>query len=294
MAPKIVFIVPYRDRAPQLNVFRIMMKNLLEDYDESSYQICIAHQTDKRPFNRGAIKNLGFIAMKQKYPNDYQDITFVFHDVDTFPCWKGLLNYETSHGIVKHFYGFRHTLGGIVSITGKDFERINGFPCFWSYGYEDNLLQTRCLRAKIRIDRSVFFPIGHPYIFQSVDQFVKSVNRNWKQLLRNDDISNGISTLSNIRYDWDNEFVNFRNFDTKMKVTDEDRMDVNMLTNKPINNKSNLFKLNVNAVNPPANTNVDRRENIRMVGKINAMPLGSVTNRARFMRRGGLGFMTKQ
>lgn len=294
MAPKIVFIVPYRDRAPQLNVFRIMMKNLMEDYEESSYEICIAHQQDKRPFNRGAIKNLGFIAIKDKYPNDYQDITFVFHDVDTFPCWKGLLKYETNHGVVKHFYGFKHTLGGIVSITGKDFERINGFPCFWSYGYEDNLLQTRCLRSKIRIDRSVFFPIGHPYIFQSVDHFVKSVNRNWKQLLRNDDIWNGISTLRDIHYCWDNECVNFISFETKMKVTDEDRMDVNMLTNKPINNKSDIFKLNINTLNPQANTIKNRYDNVRTASPINSMPLRFFTNRSRFIGRRGIGFMSKQ
>jgi len=290
MAPKIVFIVPYRDRAPQLNVFRRMMKYLMEDYEEGTYEICVAHQMDKRPFNRGAIKNLGFIAMKHKYPNEYQDMTFVFHDVDTFPCWKGLLKYETDHGVVKHFYGFKHTLGGIVSITGKDFERINGFPCLWSYGYEDNLLQSRCLKAGIRIDRSVFFPVGHPFIFQSVDHFVKSVNRNWKQLLKNDDISNGISSIKDITYHWDNDFVNFMTFHTKLKVTDEDRMDVNLLTNRPLNDKANIFKLNMNAVNPPANMH---NHAIVKSDRMDVMPLRLFQNRARFMRRGGLGFMSK-
>lgn len=292
MAPKIVFIVPYRDRSPQLNVFRIMMKYLMEDYDPGSYEICVAHQSDRRPFNRGAMKNLGFIAIKNKYIEHYKDITFVFHDVDTFPCWKGLLKYETNHGVVKHFYGFKHTLGGIVSITGKDFERINGFPCLWSYGYEDNLLQTRCTRARIKIDRSVFFPIGHPYIFQSVDHFVKSVNRNWKNLLRNDDISNGISTIKDISYNWDNEIAHFTTFNTKMKVTDEDRMDVNMLTNKPLNDKSDIFKMNINAGNSQAT--VSNRDIVRTVNKTDIMPLRLFQNRARFMRRGGLGFMSKQ
>jgi len=293
MAPKIIFIVPYRDRAAQLNVFRIMMKHLMEDYDESIYEICIAHQSDKRPFNRGAVKNLGFIAMRDKYINEYQDITFVFHDVDTFPCWKGLLNYETNHGVVKHFYGFKHTLGGIVSMTGKDFERINGFPCLWSYGYEDNILQNRCIKANIRIDRSVFFPIGHPNIFQSVDHFVKSVNRNWKQILRSDDSSDGISSIKDIQYYWDNQFVNFIDFNTKTRVSDENRMDVNMLTNKPINSKPAIFKMGLNKmIQTPRQT--QGQEPIVLENKANNIPIRGFPSRAQFMRRGGLGFMTKQ
>jgi hypothetical protein len=291
MAPQIVFIVPYRDRAPQLNVFMLMMKYLMEDYEQSTYEICIAHQKDKRPFNRGAIKNLGFMAIRDKYPKEYQDITFVFHDVDTFPCWKGLLNYKTNHGNVKHFYGFKHTLGGIVSMTGRDFERINGFPCLWSYGYEDNILQNRCLKAKLNIDRSVFFPIGHPYIFQSVDHFVKSVNRNWKQLLKNDDSLDGIGAITNVSYSWDDKFVNFVSFTTRKQLSEEDQMEVNMLTNKPINSKPNVFRMDLNVANPVINNT--RQEFVVKRNQDIPMPFRAIPNRAKFMRRGGLGFMTK-
>jgi hypothetical protein len=44
-----------------------------------------------------------------------------------------------------------------VSITGHDYERIGGFPNYWGWGYEDNELQKRVEKAKIRIDRSVFY-----------------------------------------------------------------------------------------------------------------------------------------
>ena len=86
MPPNIIFIIPYRNRKQHLTHFRQYMKHILEDV--SDYKIYIAHQDDTRNFNRGAVKNIGFLAMKQKYPNDYKNITFVFNDVDIMPFDK--------------------------------------------------------------------------------------------------------------------------------------------------------------------------------------------------------------
>mgnify|MGYP006214976639 CR=1 FL=1 len=79
------------------------------------YEIYFSHQKDERPFNRGAMKNIGFIALARKYPNDYKNITYVFNDVDTLPYTKNLLPYETTHGVVKHFYGFTFALAKEVA-----------------------------------------------------------------------------------------------------------------------------------------------------------------------------------
>ncbi len=157
--PKFVFIIPYRNRSLHLQSFLKKMKFVLEDIPKTDYEIYVIHQNDTRKFNRGAIKNIGFLYIKNKYPNHYKQMTLVFNDVDIFPLQKNYLNYITTKGIVKHFFGFVYTLGGIVSIVGEDFERINGFPNFWAWGFEDNLINQRVLNAGIMIDRSNFYDL---------------------------------------------------------------------------------------------------------------------------------------
>ena len=176
--PKLIFVVPYRDRLEQYQFFDDHMRTrILTVYDKSEYLILYAHQADDRPFNRGAMKNIGFLAGKSMFPNDYQKITFVFNDVDTMPYVKNFLNYETWPGNVKHFYGYHFALGGIVSITGGDFERVNGYPNLFSWSSEDNTLQIRVLEAGLKIDRSQFYPIMDKHILQNKDGLHKVINR---------------------------------------------------------------------------------------------------------------------
>jgi len=175
--PKLVFIVPYRDREQQLIFFRRQMSYVLEDLDKSEYKLYFIHQKDNRAFNRGALKNIGFLAVREKYPEKYRDITLVFNDIDTMPYSKNFLDYKTRQGIVKHFYGFTYALGGIVSINAGDFERIHGFPNFWAWGFEDNLLNARVIHANLIVDRTQFYPIADKNILQFHDGFTRNVNR---------------------------------------------------------------------------------------------------------------------
>ena len=215
VAPKIVFVVPYRDRVQHQAFFADHMKKILEDIDPTEYKIYYTHQCDERSFNRGAMKNIGFIVTKQLYPNDYKNITFVFNDVDTMPYTKNSLKYITRTGVVKHFYGFKFALGGIVSITGEDFEKINGYPNLWTWGYEDNLLQKRVLESKIAIDHSQFYPILDKNILHLKDGFDKLVNRSEFDRFMNNTIE-GIKSITNMQYTIDDVtgFVNITQFDT--------------------------------------------------------------------------------
>lgn len=215
VVPKLIFIVPYRDRAQQQQFFSAHMNVILEDIPKQDYEIYYIHQADAREFNRGAMKNIGFLAMKNKYPNDYQNITFVFNDVDTMPFSKNFLNYETIAGVVKHFYGYTFALGGIVSVNGSDFEKTLGYPNFWTWGYEDNLLQKRILSAGIEIDRSQFYPIMDKNIFQMKDGITRIVNRGeFERFVA--DTTEGWQSITGLQYSIDDstKFINVTAFDT--------------------------------------------------------------------------------
>jgi hypothetical protein len=213
--PTRVFIVPYRSRPNQKEEFLKNMKILLEDITDP-YEIYFAHQCDSRHFNRGAMKNLGFIAIKNKYPNHYKDITFIFNDVDTFPGEKGMIDYITTPGIVKHYYGFRFALGGIFSIRGSDFEKTKGFPNFWGWGLEDNLINDRCLSVGLTIDRSCFYDIKDGRIKRPFDGFQRTVSKRDANVYKYESPDN-MNDIKDIKYTIQNEFINITSFDCIMK-----------------------------------------------------------------------------
>ena len=168
---------------------------------------------DNRSFNRGAMKNIGFLYVREKYPETYKEITLVFNDVDTMPKQKNI-DYETTKGVIKHFYGFQFTLGGIVSIKAGDFEMLNGFPNFWAWGYEDNVLQKRAKEKLLNIDRSVFYEIGSKEFIHMKDEEIKPVNKEEYMLYRLNS-KEGYNNIYNLEYYMTDEgFLNVNRFET--------------------------------------------------------------------------------
>ena len=206
--PKVVFVVPYRNRPQHKFFFSNYITSVLKGSEiESHYEIYFAHQCDARAFNRGATKNIGFLAVKEKYPNDYLNITFVFNDIDTIP-FSNIFDYRTTSGIVKHFYGFTYALGGIVAMTGKDFEKTNGYPNFWGWGMEDNVLQKRCESAGLVVNRDQFYPIGSPDILQLFDGVSRLINKKDPYRATHDNGIDGIQTIHKLSLSVDTESKN--------------------------------------------------------------------------------------
>jgi hypothetical protein len=140
--PEVIFIIPYRSRPRELERWINHMTSIFNE-EELNYEVFVIHQKDKRRFNRGAMKNIGFHMVKRKYPKTYQEITLVFNDVDTMPREKGQFTFPIKQGYVRHYVGFKFAFGGIVSMRAGDFESIGGYPNLWSWGLEDNMLRER-------------------------------------------------------------------------------------------------------------------------------------------------------
>ena len=211
------------------------MKTVLSNIPDTSYKILYIHQLDTRDFNRGAMKNIGFLAVKNMYPDDYQTITLVFNDIDTMPMTAGFLNYHTSSGIVKHFYGFTHALGGIVSMTASDFEKVNGFPNLWAWGFEDNALNARVLSKGLLIDRTQFYPFLDKNIIQLQDGPLRSTNKTEFEVFKSEN-GEGISSISQLNYLVDDStgFVNVSQFNTDRELNRATSSSMNILkTNVP-------------------------------------------------------------
>ena len=167
-----VYIVPYRDRAEHLEFFTTYLPHV----EEGEYSVLVVEQCDQRPFNRGAMKNIGFFAVKRLYPTTYRDITLVFNDVDIMPYKKDIFHTETLPGVVRHNYGYTSCLSASFVIKAGDFEKTNGFPNLWTWGLEDYILQERVLAAGLTIDRSRFRPVGDRSVLQFFDGMTRSVS----------------------------------------------------------------------------------------------------------------------
>ena len=154
--PKIIFIVPYRNKSIQRNFYSSHMLKILEDFPHTYYKIYYIQQDDNREFNRGAMKNIGFLMIKNQYPTYYKNMTLVFNDIDVMPYNKDSINYDTTEGVINHFYGVKYALGGLFSIKATDFEKTNGFPNAWEWGYEDVIFKSRVEKEKLQINYSHF------------------------------------------------------------------------------------------------------------------------------------------
>ncbi len=156
----LAIIVPYR-AGGQPERF-LQMINFIQTiiHHIPSASIYIIEQSDGRPFNRGALLNIGVhVAGMSKCD------VLCFHDVDLLPCVDIIAEYliPLPEKTVRHIgrawkrYDSDSYLGGILMMRQSDFIAVNGYPNdFFGWGGEDDELRDRIQCAGLNIERDVY------------------------------------------------------------------------------------------------------------------------------------------
>lgn len=248
--PDRVFIIPYRNRPKEKEMLDIFFNKLKTDrkWSDTEVDFIYIQQTDKRLFNRGAMKNIGFLYIKNEFPNNYKDITLIFHDVDFYPNSTSLLPYNAKPGEVEHYYGFDFTLGGIFSIKAGDFEKTGGFPNYWGWGYEDNLINERCASNNIKVNREIFYKIYDKH-FIYLDNGDKN---NSKKLVSEIEIQDyrhykekqKLNDLINVKLIREDDFINVLSFDTGYTYNNRDLSIKDLRRSGKVRSRPGYFRRN--------------------------------------------------
>ncbi|CAF1099793.1 unnamed protein product [Rotaria sordida] len=167
---RLAVIVPYRNRSNELEIFLPHMNSFLNS-QSVDHIFMIVNQVDKHRFNRAALINIGFIESRTFV--DY----IVMHDIDLLPLnHKGLPYIYPKYGPIHlaspeyhPIYHYPSYVGGILIITCKDFERVNGMsPLYWGWGREDDNFYVRIKRTGMKIYRPSNLSTNNTNTFQHI------------------------------------------------------------------------------------------------------------------------------
>jgi hypothetical protein len=192
-------VVPYRARETHLKIFVQMVRSYFarDKVDcDIPYQVLVIEQETGLPFNRGALKNIGFLLGR-----DSSDYT-CFHDVDYIPVWADYSWSDSPVAIVWYGAesrpirvshrdrGVRHDLnnffGGAALTPNQLFAQVNGYTnAHWGWGPDDLDLKHRFTAAGIVMGRrkGTFQPLDHDSEAYELDGSPSAAARvNLKQL----------------------------------------------------------------------------------------------------------------
>lgn len=134
--PKLLFYIPYRNRLENLEITIFKLKEYI-NYNKLKADIVILEQSNLGSWNKGFLVNCLLDIYKDIY--DF----YIMFDADTYIVdynYKLILDEK----YISHILGHVHCLGGIFSLTYKQFSKINGFSNnFNNWGREDSDLHTR-------------------------------------------------------------------------------------------------------------------------------------------------------
>jgi hypothetical protein len=128
----ITILIHYRNRKEHIDAY---LRTIKSYNTHTPYELIVVEQEEGKPFNRGLMKNIGF--MLRNPESDY----VIFNDVDYIPTESMFLEYMKKTEVCRYLSPHQKCLGGVVGFHPKSFENTNGFPnVIFEWGVEDRIL----------------------------------------------------------------------------------------------------------------------------------------------------------
>eukprot|EP01107_Rhizomastix_libera_P002743 TRINITY_DN1472_c0_g1_i3.p1 TRINITY_DN1472_c0_g1~~TRINITY_DN1472_c0_g1_i3.p1 ORF type:complete len:350 (+),score=54.62 TRINITY_DN1472_c0_g1_i3:114-1163(+) len=152
--PVLNLVVPMRNRTLQWDLLYQFMRKHLKN---QRFFLTPVEDVGEQPFNKGALMNLGFLEGESR-----SNFT-CFQDVDHFPSDKVKYVMPSKHNVF-HLAAlpFPSCLGGCVCFLNEDYRSLNGMSNrFGGWGFEDNFMQLRVLKAGFKVVRRHYSQFYH-------------------------------------------------------------------------------------------------------------------------------------
>ncbi|WP_207461656.1 galactosyltransferase-related protein [Azospirillum sp. SYSU D00513] len=209
-------VVPYRDREAHLRLFLPRVTAYFAALPRPiDYRVTVVEQEAGLPFNRGALKNVGFLLGEGW--SGYSCL----HDVDYLPLEADYSRVEVptpilGHGVEKRPVApgrsdrtvttdVEQTMGGVLLMPNQVFRQIDGYSNqYWGWGYEDFDFSLRIRARNLPTGRRMgrFEPLDHDndgFTLEATPSAISLVNRRvFRELWSNGKLpaGDGLSSLS--------------------------------------------------------------------------------------------------
>ena len=176
----IVIITPYRDRPKQKETFLKHMKDFLAKKCDPFLIVVSEQSDDSRAFNRGAMKNIGYLEAKAHIGELFREAIYVNQDIDVLPNSQECIYAIPDENTIYNPYGVQHCLAKIHIQSAKMMETTNGYPNnYWAWGLEDVCVQARADTHGFKTDRTHFEWLGTNNMW--IEQEGEENTRTWRE-----------------------------------------------------------------------------------------------------------------
>ena len=210
-AASVAIVITYRNREKHLGTVLRVLHTLLQR-QRLKYGIFVVELALPTKFNIGILMNVGYLQAKRQDNYD----CFIFHDVDLIPLNDKLMytcrpspNHMSAYNTKYVKFGKKNGIpyssyvGGIISLSGPHYEKINGFSnLYFGWGGTDDDIEIRAKHRGIKFQREKM-DVGRYFALPHGNDSGNDVNTRKGVLLKSTKAridSDGINSVENVTH----------------------------------------------------------------------------------------------